>query len=142
MIYCLHMTTAGNHVVDQASQAHDGEERGPGLPIVVVTDSADALVVPLQSLPRDLIAAIAEDALADLLTSGHISGAGLDAFETEPVAPESPLLQTPNTSFSPPCAGYSDRSAWRLDAWTVADAVEWLRTGRLLHGSMVVAGTR
>jgi hypothetical protein len=32
-------------MADQASQAHDGEERGPGLPIVVVTDSADALVV-------------------------------------------------------------------------------------------------
>jgi phosphoglycerate dehydrogenase-like enzyme len=67
--------------------------------------------------------------------------AGLDVFETEPVAPESPLLQTPNMLFSPHCAGYSDRSAWRLDAWTVVDAVEWLRTGRLLYSSIVVAGT-
>jgi hypothetical protein len=106
MVYCLHMTAAGNHVVDQASHAHDGEERGLGLPIVAVTD-----------------------------------GAGLDVFETEPVAPESPLIQTPNTLLSPHCVGYSDRSAWRLDAWTVADAIEWLRTGRLLHGSIVVAGT-
>lgn len=94
-------------MVDQASQAHDGEGRGVGLPIVAVTD-----------------------------------GAGLDVFETERVAPESPLIQTPNTLSSPHCVGYSDRSAWRLNAWTVADAVEWLRTGRLLHGSIVVAGTR
>lgn len=38
--------------------------------------------------------------------------------------------------------GYSDRSAWRSDAWNVADAVEWLYTGRLLHNSIVVAGSR
>jgi phosphoglycerate dehydrogenase-like enzyme len=100
------MTAVGSHVVDRASQAHDGEERGPGLPIVGVTDSA-----------------------------------GLDVFETESAAPESPVLQTPNMLFAPPCAGYSDWSAWRLNARTVADVVEWLRTGRLLHSSVVVAGT-
>lgn len=83
-----------------------------------------------------------EDALAGLLVSGHLAGAGLDVFEHEPLAAGSPLLQAPNTLLSPHCAGYSDRSAWRLDAWTVGDAIEWLRTGRLRHGSVVVAGTR
>ncbi len=60
MIYCLHMTAVGNHVVDQASQAHNGEGHGPGLPIALLTDSADALVVALQRLPADLIAAVAD----------------------------------------------------------------------------------
>jgi D-3-phosphoglycerate dehydrogenase len=83
-----------------------------------------------------------EDALADLLVGGHLAGAGLDVFEHEPLAAGSPLLRAPNTLFSPHCAGYSDRSSWRLDAWTVEDAIEWLRTGRLRHGSVVVAGTR
>lgn len=83
-----------------------------------------------------------ETALADLLTSGHLGGAGLDVFATEPLPGNSPLLQAPNTVFSPHCAGYSNRSAWRLEAWTVGDAIDWLRTGQLQHGSVVVAGTR
>jgi D-3-phosphoglycerate dehydrogenase / 2-oxoglutarate reductase len=83
-----------------------------------------------------------EAALADLLTSGHLGGAGLDVFGTEPLPGDSPLLGAPNTVFSPHCAGFSDRSAWRLDAWTVGDAIAWLRTGQPRHGSVVVAGTR
>jgi D-3-phosphoglycerate dehydrogenase / 2-oxoglutarate reductase len=83
-----------------------------------------------------------EPALAELLTSGHLGGAGLDVFAAEPLSADSPLLQAPNTLLSPHTAGYSARSAWRLDAWTVGDAIEWLRTGRLTHGSVVVPGTR
>jgi D-3-phosphoglycerate dehydrogenase / 2-oxoglutarate reductase len=103
----------------------------------------------LSLLPRGAIVVnvsrggqIDEDALADLLMAGALGGAGLDVFETEPLPPDSPLLLTPNTVLTPHSAGYSDRSAWRLGAWTVGDAVEWLRTGRLRHGSIVVAGNR
>jgi D-3-phosphoglycerate dehydrogenase / 2-oxoglutarate reductase len=85
---------------------------------------------------------IDEEALAKLLCSGQLGGAGLDAFGTEPLPADSPLLQAPNTLLSPHCAGYSDRASWRLDAWTVGDAIEWLRTGQLRHGSIVVAGVR
>ncbi|HEX4656414.1 MAG TPA: NAD(P)-dependent oxidoreductase [Streptosporangiaceae bacterium] len=85
---------------------------------------------------------IDEVALADLLTSGQLGGAGLDVFETEPLPADSPLLRAPNTIVSPHSAGYSDRAAWRLGAWTVGDAIEWLQTGRLRHGSIVVAGSR
>jgi D-3-phosphoglycerate dehydrogenase len=85
---------------------------------------------------------IDEAALADLLMAGALGGAGLDVFETEPLATDSPLVRTPNTILSPHSAGYSDRSAWRLGAWTVGDAIEWLRTGQLRHGSIVVAGSR
>jgi D-3-phosphoglycerate dehydrogenase / 2-oxoglutarate reductase len=85
---------------------------------------------------------IDEAALADLLTTGRLGGAGLDVFETEPLAGDSPLLAAPHTVFSPHCAGYSNRSAWRLDSWTVGDAINWLRTGQVQHGSVVVTGTR
>jgi len=83
-----------------------------------------------------------EQAVADLLATGQLGGAGLDTFGTEPLPADSPLLDAPNTLLSPHCAGYSARAAWRLDIWTVGDAVEWLRAGQLRHGSVVVAGTR
>jgi D-3-phosphoglycerate dehydrogenase len=85
---------------------------------------------------------IDEQALAQLLCSGQLGGAGLDAFGTEPLPADSPLRQAPNTLLSPHCAGYSDRSSWRLDAWTVGDAIAWLTTGQVKHGSIVVAGLR
>jgi D-3-phosphoglycerate dehydrogenase len=85
---------------------------------------------------------IDEAALADRLIADQLGGAGLDVFETEPLPADSPLMRTPNTILTPHSAGYSDRAAWRLGAWTVGDAIEWLRTGRLRHGSIVVAGNR
>jgi D-3-phosphoglycerate dehydrogenase len=83
-----------------------------------------------------------EAALASLLTAGQLGGAALDVFETEPLPAESPLLHAPNTLLSPHCAAYSGRSARRLADWTVGDAIEWIGTGKLRHGSVVVAGTR
>jgi D-3-phosphoglycerate dehydrogenase / 2-oxoglutarate reductase len=83
-----------------------------------------------------------EQALAELLTTGQLGGAGLDTFGAEPLPADSPLLDAPNTLLSPHCAGYSERAAWRLDIWTVGDAIGWLRTGRLRYGGVVVAGTR
>jgi phosphoglycerate dehydrogenase-like enzyme len=81
---------------------------------------------------------IDEDALAELLDSGHLAGAGLDVFETEPLPPASPLLATPNTVLTPHCASASERSAYRLSHWTIGDAIEYLASGSVTHGSMVV----
>jgi phosphoglycerate dehydrogenase-like enzyme len=81
---------------------------------------------------------IDEDALAELLHSGHLAGAGLDVFETEPLPPASPLLTAPNTLLTPHCAAASERSAHRLSHWTIGDAAEYLASGTVTNGSMVV----
>ncbi len=85
---------------------------------------------------------IDEDALAELLHSGHLAGAGLDVFETEPLPATSPLLAAPNTLFSPHSASASGRSAQRLSHWTIEDAIEYLASGSVTHGSIVVQVSR
>lgn len=42
-----------------------------------------------------------ETALASALTEGRIAGAGLDVYEHEPLAPDSPLLTAPNLVLTP-----------------------------------------
>jgi phosphoglycerate dehydrogenase-like enzyme len=51
-------------------------------------------------------------ALVAALRDGHLAGAGLDVFETEPVAPDHPLLSMENVILSPHAVGYTD-SAFR-----------------------------
>lgn len=46
-------------------------------------------------------AVINEEAMAEVLTSGKISGAALDAFTVEPLPKESPLWELPNVIVSP-----------------------------------------
>ncbi len=46
-----------------------------------------------------------EVALCELLQSGHLAGAGLDVFATEPHPPESPLWSLANVLITPHCAG-------------------------------------
>ncbi len=81
-------------------------------------------------------------ALVDALESGHIGGAALDVFLSEPLSPTSPLLSAKNTVFSPHCASYSDRSVWRLASWTIADTISWDRSSSVEHGNVVVRGQR
>lgn len=82
---------------------------------------------------------IDEDALADLLNSGHLGGAGLDVFDEEPLPATSPLLAAPNTVLTPHCASVSERSTYRLSHWTIGDAIEYLETGSVTHGAIVVS---
>ena len=53
-----------------------------------------------------------EGALITALQRGLIAGAGLDVFETEPVAPDNPLLAMPNVVVPPHVAGTT------LDTWS------------------------
>lgn len=48
-----------------------------------------------------------EDALVDALRSGHLGGAGLDVFTTEPLDPGSPLWDLPNVIITPHSSGTS-----------------------------------
>jgi len=54
-----------------------------------------------------------EVALADALSSGHLGGAGLDVFATEPLPTTSPLWDEPNVIITPHSSGNTDRSRTR-----------------------------
>lgn len=54
-------------------------------------------------------ALVVEDDLVDALKSGHLAGAGLDVFATEPLPVDSPLWSMPNVLVSPHSASTSDK---------------------------------
>jgi D-3-phosphoglycerate dehydrogenase len=70
-----------------------------------------------------------EAALAELLKSGHVAGAGFDVFETEP-ATENPLFNLPNVVCTPHL-GASTTEAQENVALQVAEQMsDYLLTGR------------
>lgn len=67
-----------------------------------------------------------EDALAEAIESGHLGGAGLDVFSTEPLAKGSRLLGKRNVLLTPHMAFYSEQSLESLQfqaAQIVAEAL-------------------
>lgn len=56
-----------------------------------------------------------EPALIAHLHSGHIAGAGLDVFATEPLPTDSPLWTMPNVIITPHSSGASPKSALRAE---------------------------
>lgn len=60
-----------------------------------------------------------EDALVQSLLDGHLGGAGLDVFATEPLPSESPLWDMPNVIITPHCSGDTDSSNRRAVEITI-----------------------
>ncbi|WP_072801611.1 C-terminal binding protein [Rhodococcoides yunnanense] len=129
------VAAAGYEVVgyDPFIDADAAAERGvTWLPLdeVIATSNVLSIHIPLTDENRHLIdaAAIAtmpkgavvvnvsrgglidEDALADALASGHLSGAGIDTFEIEPLPTTSRLLEFDNVLLSPHAAHFSTES--------------------------------
>lgn len=70
---------------------------------------------------------LVESDLLDALESGHLRGASLDVFATEPLPTDHPLWRHPNVRITPHVAGVTHPS---LCAGQVATAVTALREGR------------
>lgn len=63
-----------------------------------------------------------EQALIAALASGHLGGAALDVFDTQPLPADHPFLALPNLILTPHMAGITDESMLRMGQGVVAEA--------------------
>lgn len=68
-----------------------------------------------------------EGALVKALESGHLAGAALDVFSSEPIAVDSPLLKLPNVIVTPHIGGLTHQIPARSAHMVVDDVARWLR---------------
>lgn len=76
-------------------------------------------------------ALVDEEALYHALQRGHLAGAGLDTFVTEPPPPDWPLRSLPNVTLTPHIGGASQNSAER-GLQMIAQDIKNLLTGETL----------
>ncbi len=78
---------------------------------------------------------IDEPALVDSLRSGHLAGAGLDVFATEPLPADSPLWDMPNVIVTPHNSGDTDGTEARSNEIFLANLPRYLG-GEPLHNEV------
>lgn len=76
-----------------------------------------------------------EAAMVEALQSGHLRGAGLDVFRTEPLPANSPLWSLPNVVITPHVSGVS-RGFWRREVDLILDNLERWRRGEPLRNEV------
>lgn len=64
---------------------------------------------------------IDETALAEALTSGHLAGAALDVFTTQPLPADHPFMSLSNVILTPHMAGITEESMLRMGKGVVAE---------------------
>ncbi len=78
-------------------------------------------------------AVVDETALYEALTTGHLSGAGLDVMATEPPLPDHPLLSLDNCIVTPHCAWTSLETRSRLMDMLATNIRSFVTTGQGIH---------
>lgn len=137
-------------VTDEDPAAHHADELHPAASFRSLLPRVDFLVLAaphtdetkqvlgrneIALLPRGAVlinkgrgALVDEGAMIDALREGHLGGAALDVFATEPLPEGSPLWSLPNVLVSPHSASTSDRENGRLTD------LFCLNLGRFLRG--------
>jgi D-3-phosphoglycerate dehydrogenase len=75
-----------------------------------------------------------EQALAEVLTAGHLAGAALDVFEQEPLAPDSPLRRAPNLVLTPHLGASTHEAKRNVSVEMAEQVVQCLKKGIALNG--------
>jgi D-3-phosphoglycerate dehydrogenase len=76
---------------------------------------------------------IDQAALVDALTSGQVSGAALDVFESEPPPPSDPILAIESLVATPHIGGSTEEAQETVGMRIAQQIVEYLETGAALH---------
>ena len=79
---------------------------------------------------------IDDNALAEALKTGRIYGAGIDVFETEPVARDSVFCDLDNIIMSPHNAYYGTESLARINEQIGRMAVAFFRDGQIFRRNL------
>ena len=74
-----------------------------------------------------------EDALISALRSGHLGGAGLDVFATEPLPADNPLWSMDNVIITPHNSGWSSRADERAEDLFLENLGRYVRDESLLN---------
>ena len=107
--------------------------------VIALSEETTRLIDPALMKPGALLVNAArgevvdQAALVRALRSGHLAGAALDVFETEPPPPGDPLRELPNVLLSPHVAGVTPEASGRLLA-AVVDNLLAAVEGRELTG--------